>query len=178
MKQSYLVASNRALTAEGEDTCRNDAIDPGSSRDRWSTWIQMHGKQKPSSPKPREKDDILQLASITAKCTNETECKFKANCCLKLPLAESCLWRVKKSVGTKIAFPVSRTNAEFPVGWSNWEFWSGNQCKVSCRRNLCWGLGYFPAKKLLARNAVVACRDAGFPKRYQRGSLVVVWALI
>jgi len=27
---------------------------------------------------------------------------------------------------------------------------------------------------LFARNAVVACRDAGFPKRYQRGSLVVV----
>jgi len=24
---------------------------------------------------------------------------------------------------------------------------------------------------------VVACRDAGFPKRYQRGSLVVVWVL-
>jgi len=31
---------------------------------------------------------------------------------------------------------------------------------------------------LLARNVVVACRTAGFPKRNeQRGSLVVVWAL-
>ena len=30
---------------------------------------------------------------------------------------------------------------------------------------------------LFARNAVVACRDAGFPKRCQRGSLVVVWVL-
>ena len=64
----------------------------------------MRGKQKPSSPKPREKDDILQLASIKAKCTTETECRFKGNCCLKLPLAES-----------KVAFPVNRTNAEFPV---------------------------------------------------------------
>ena len=27
-------------------------------------------------------------------------------------------------------------------------------------------------------NPVVACRDAGFPKRYQRGSLVLVWVLI
>jgi len=32
----------------------------------------MRGKQKRSSPKPREKDDILQLASIKAKCTTET----------------------------------------------------------------------------------------------------------
>jgi len=31
----------------------------------------MRGKQKPSSPKPREKDDIPQLASIKAKCTTE-----------------------------------------------------------------------------------------------------------
>jgi len=37
----------------------------------------MRGKQKPSSPKPREKDDILQLASIKAKCTTETERRFK-----------------------------------------------------------------------------------------------------
>jgi len=48
----------------------------------------MRGKQKPSSPKPREKDDILQLAPIEAKCTTRTECRFKGNCCLKLPLAE------------------------------------------------------------------------------------------
>jgi len=48
----------------------------------------MRGKQKPSSPKPREKDDILQLAPIEAKCTTGTECRFKGNCCLKLPLAE------------------------------------------------------------------------------------------
>ena len=40
-----------------------------------------------------------------------------------------------------------------------------------------WGLGCCPALKLLERNAVVACRDAGLPKCYQRGSLVVVWVL-
>ena len=113
---TWCSASNRALSAEVEETWRNGTIDPGSSRDRRSTWIQMRGKQKPSSPKPREKDDILQLASIKAKCTTETECRFKANCCLKLPLAESCLWRAKKSVGTKEAFPVSRSNVEFPFG--------------------------------------------------------------
>jgi len=158
MKQAYLVLgeqSNIAVAPSAKvEACRNGAIDPESYRDRRSTWIQMSGKQKPSSPKPREIDDILQLASIKAKCTTETECMFKANCCLKLPLAESCLWRAKKSVGSKVAFPVSRTNAEFPVGWSNWEFWSGkqysspglmNQYRVSRRRNLCWGLGCCPA---------------------------------
>jgi len=54
-----------------------------------------------------------------------------------------------------------------------------NQCRVfGWCRNLCWGLGCCPAKKLLVRNLVVACRDASFPKRYQRSSLVVVWVLI
>jgi len=48
----------------------------------------MRGKQKPSSPKPREIDDILQLAQIEAKCTTGIECRFKANCSLKLPLAD------------------------------------------------------------------------------------------
>ena len=93
--------------------------------------------KRPSSPKPREIEDILQLASIKTKCTTETECRFKGNCCLKLPLAESCLWRAKKSVGTKVAFPVSRTDAEFPVGWSNWEFWSGNQYSSPGLMNQC-----------------------------------------
>ena len=136
---TWCSASNRTLSAEVEEICRNGAIDPGSFVDRRSTWIQMRGKQKPSSPKPREKDDILQLASIEAKCTTETECRFKANCCLKLPLAESCLWRAKKSIGSKVAFPVSRTNAEFPVGWSNWEFWSGNQYSCPGLMNQCRG---------------------------------------
>jgi len=120
--------SNRALSAQVE--CRNGAIDPGSSRNRRSTWIQTCGKHNPSSPKPREIDDILQLASIEAKCTTETECRFKKDCCLKLPLAESCLWRATKNGGSKVAFPVSRTNAEFPVGWSNWDFWPGNQYRL------------------------------------------------
>jgi len=69
MKQSYLVLGEQsniavAASAQVEETCRNDAIDPESSRDRRSTWIQMHGKQKPGRPKPREIDDILQLAPI------------------------------------------------------------------------------------------------------------------
>ena len=107
----------------------------------------MRGKQRPSSPKPREIEDILQLASIKAKCTTETECRFKGNFSLKLPLAESCLWSAKKSVGSKVAFAVSRTNAEFPVGWSNWEFWSGNQCRgfLFGVGTQCWGLGVLPS---------------------------------
>jgi len=85
MKQSYLVLDEQsniavAASAQVEETCRNEAIDPESSRDRRSTWIQRRGKQKLSSPKPREKYDILQLASIKAKCTTETECRFKGNC--------------------------------------------------------------------------------------------------
>jgi len=63
MKQSYLVLgeqSNIAVAPSAKvETCRNGAIDPESSRDRWSTWIQIRGQQKPSSPKPREKDDIV-----------------------------------------------------------------------------------------------------------------------
>jgi len=38
-----------------------------------------------------------------------------------------------------------------------------------------WGVAQ--GRGCFARNAVAACRDAGFPKRYQRGSLVVVWVL-
>ena len=74
---TWCSASNQTLSAQVEETCRNGAIDPGSSRDRRSTWIQMRGKHKPSSPKQREKDDILQLASIKAKCTTETVRRFK-----------------------------------------------------------------------------------------------------
>ena len=48
-----------------------------SSRGSPSTWIQKRGKHEPSSPKPREKDDILQLASIKEKCTTETVRRFK-----------------------------------------------------------------------------------------------------
>jgi len=96
MKLSYLMLgeqSNIAVAASAQvvETCRNGAIDPESSKYRRSTSIQMRGKHKPNRPKPREIDDILQLASFKAKCTTETECRFKANCCLKLPLAESCL---------------------------------------------------------------------------------------
>ena len=156
MKQSYLVLGeqlNIAVAPSAKvEACRNGAIDPESSRDCRSTWIQTRGQQKPSSPKPREKDDILQLASIKAKCTTETESRFEANCCLKLPLAESCLWRAKKSVGSKVAFPVSRTNAEFPVGWSNWTnivlvpVWWTNVGGVSFGVGTqCWGLGCCPA---------------------------------
>ena len=105
----------------------------------------MRGKQKPSSPKPREIDDILQLAQIEAKCTTGIECRFKANCSLKLPLAESCLWSAKKSIGSKVAFPVSQTNVEFPVGWRNWEFWSGNECRVSLVWELIWRFGVLPS---------------------------------
>ena len=80
MKQSYLVLGNQSTIAVAPsakvETCRNDAIDPESSRDRGSTWIEMRGKQKPNSPKPREIDDTVQLASIKAKCTTETECRF------------------------------------------------------------------------------------------------------
>ena len=95
MEKSYLVLGEQsniavAPSAQVEETCRSDVIDPESSRDRRSTGIQMRDKQKPSSPKLREIDDILQLAPIEAKCTTGTECRFKANCSLKLPLAESC----------------------------------------------------------------------------------------
>jgi len=145
------------------------------------------GKQKPSSPKPREIDDILQLASFKAKCTTETECRFQGNCCLKLPLAESCLRRAKKSIGSKVAFPVSRTkqnsrsdeaietfglgtNIVVPVWWTNVGFpWFGN------RYVEVWGVSQ--RSSCLRGMTVVACRDVGFPKRCQRGSLVVVWVL-
>ena len=168
MKQSYLVLGKQsniavALSAKVEAS-RNGAIDPQSSSDRQSTWIQMRGKQKSSSPKPREKDDILQLALIKAKCTTETECRFKGICCLKHLLAESCLWRAKKSVGSKVASPVSKTNAEFPVGWSNWGFWSGNQYSRpglmnKCRGvpfgvgTQCWGLGWRYLRGMLSLHA-------------------------
>jgi len=60
MKQAYLVLgeqSNIAVAPSAKvEACRNGAIDPESYRDRRSTWIQMSGKQKPSSPKPREID--------------------------------------------------------------------------------------------------------------------------
>jgi len=152
MKQSYLVLgeqSNIAIASSAKvEACRNGAIDPERSRNRRRTWIQMRGMQKPSSPKPREKDDILQLASIKAKCTTGTECRFKANCSLKLPLAESCLWSAKKSVGSKVAFPLSRTNVEFPVRWSNWEFRSRNHCGSPGLMNQCRGF-------LLCRNPML-----------------------
>jgi len=82
MKQSYLVLGEQsniavAASAQVEETCRKNAIDPESSRDRRSTWIQMRGKQKPSNSKPREIDDILQLASIKAKCTTELNAGLK-----------------------------------------------------------------------------------------------------
>jgi len=38
-----------------------------------------------------------------------------------------------------------------------------------------WGVAQ--RSSCLRGMTVVACRDAGFPKRYQRGSLVVVWVL-
>ena len=129
--------SSCVSTSWGDLQKRCNTVDPESSRDRRSTWIQMHGKQKPSSPKPCEIDDILQLAPIEAECTTGTECRFNVNCSLKLPLAESCLWSAKKSVGSKVAFPVSRTNVEFPVGWSNWEFRSRNQCSGPGLMNQC-----------------------------------------
>jgi len=110
MKQSCLVLGEQsniavAASAEVEETCRNGAIDPESSRDHRSTWIQMRGKQKPSSPKPRRKGDILQWPSIEAKCTTERDAGSKLNVILKWHLVESCLWRAKKSVGSKVAFP-------------------------------------------------------------------------
>ena len=68
-----------------------------SSRGSPSTWIQKRGKHEPSSPKPREKDDILQLASIKAKCTTETGCRFEAHGCLnstcRILLVRSTEWR-------------------------------------------------------------------------------------
>ena len=160
MKQSYLVLDEQwniavDVSAQVEETGRNDAIDPESSRDRRSTWIQMRGKQKPTSPKPREIDDVIQLAPIEAKCTTGTECRFKANCSLKLPLAESCLWSAKKSVGSKVAFPVSRTNVEFRSDEANESFGLGTSVLVLVWwtnvgvsfgvGTLCWGLGCCPA---------------------------------
>ena len=137
MKQSYLVLgeqSNIAVAPSAKvETCRNGAIDPESSKDYRSTWIQMRGKQKPGSPKPREIDDILQLASFKAKCTTETECRFKANCCLKLPLAESCLWKSclwwHRCVPTTDLKCVTRTSRV-----RKWAF-----CKLvqKCKRNNC-----------------------------------------
>ena len=153
-----------AASAQVEETCRNGGRDPESSKDRRSTWIQMRGKQKPSSPKPREKDDTLQLASIKAKCTTGTECRFKANCCLKPPLAESCLCIAKKSVGSKVAFPVSRTNVEFPVGWSNWEYWSGKQYSgFPWCRNPMWRFGVLPSLEVACEESCRCIQTCRFP---------------
>ena len=63
----------------------------------------------------------------------------------------------------------------FPAWWTNVGFpWFGNQCSVSRRRNRyveVWGVAQ--RSSCLRGMTVVACRDAGFPKRYQRGSLSV-----
>jgi len=170
-KQFYLVLgeqSNIAVAAsvQDEETCRNGAIDPESSKDHRSAWIQMHGKQKPSSPKPREEDDFPQLASIKAKRTTETERRFKANCCLKHPLAESCFWRAKKIVGS---FSSLGTNIEDPVWWTNVGFsLVGTYMEV-------WGVA--KRRRCLREILSLHAEMLVSPKRYQRGSLVVVWLL-